>query len=177
MMFGIQIPPQHWITSGKCATCGVKSERQCRKCIEGLDVDGNHSPTFYCSEACETKDSSTHQASCLNANCREQLYRVGYIAQDVFLAVNETAFTDDVDTVRVQGGKLRVKIHDHEENQLLFDFPIDKFENDEDRRKMLTWNQCNGAVFRMGELIGNGLKCELLVNPNYLSVLTLSSDM
>jgi hypothetical protein len=56
--------------TAKCANCAGPANHRCRQCIDGVDMFGKASPTFYCSAACEHKHLPTHRR--VQTLCRSQ---------------------------------------------------------------------------------------------------------
>ena len=138
---------------GTCAVCGQSAKLRCSRCTEGLNVDGEPSPTYYCINTCQKADWSKHKITRKSANARKQLYRGGKLVQKVFYAYREAAFDLKIKDIKAKGDKLHIydDKFDWKEDPL-FPFPNDLVMNEKDKAAIVMNMACTDAVAYMHEL-------------------------
>jgi hypothetical protein len=67
--------------SDKCANCAGPANHCCARCVDGVDLHGKKTPTFYCSTACKHIHWITHGIECGLSIDRGQLYKIGSLLQ------------------------------------------------------------------------------------------------
>ncbi|KAF2485490.1 hypothetical protein BDY17DRAFT_104693 [Neohortaea acidophila] len=140
--------------TSQCAVCKVPTSKHCKRCAEGVDVDGALAQTFYCSITCQTADFPTHKAVCRSANDRKQLYRGGELLQKVFYAFREVAFDLEICDIKKTGND----IHFYDpatglKKGPLFPFPNNDSLTTDDKHAILTFSACGDGLAYMHELI------------------------
>ena len=150
-----------------CSVCGKACSKFCAGCKEGVDSDGDTTPTFYCGDACQRADWGTHQKQCRQANARKQLYRGAELFKTILLSTVKDAFARDIYQVDDQAGKL----HIHERVNLFggptfFQFPDTLVASQDHKDAILTYCNCLFASAVMAPLISKAFASKSTVWPS-----------
>ena len=71
-------------TAISCAVCGKEAPYRWQHCLEGVDVNGQLTPTNYCGRDCQAVHWKDHKSACRAFNDRKVLYRAGTLIQRAF---------------------------------------------------------------------------------------------
>ena len=147
----IMAPP---VSVKPCAKCGKEAMQHCEACAGGIDALGMIvEKKMYCSDACQQSAWKNHKQSCKKFSARKQIYRAGELVQDAFLGYREKAFDLKIIKVEKKGEDLYVYEGPYGLAELLLPFPIDKIDNDEDKKMLLAWYSCSDVVGYMHKLV------------------------
>ncbi|KAK3691780.1 hypothetical protein LTR37_018438 [Vermiconidia calcicola] len=146
-------------TVGKCCVCTKETSQRCGKCSEGVDADGNESPTYYCSNECQKSDFGQHKTVCRYANARKQMYRGAALLQNVFYMFCRTMFVYSITDVEHKHDELHIHVPFFASAPgPLYAFPDNLVRTDDDRKAILTYGSCRNAVGYMHELAKHSFK-------------------
>jgi hypothetical protein len=121
----------------QCAKCVARATQLCGRRAEGVDHDGDPSPTWYCSRECQADHRDSHKIQCKLAIDRRQLFQIGALVQHAFYASTKVLWYDEILEVR----------------------KIDPFEDDSAQVYLCRRNVRDGPdfpVFPVGALTANG---------------------
>jgi len=148
-----------------CVVCNKDTDNTCAECTEGLDIDLQPAPTYYCGRSCRRADTKKHKTLCKLANDRKVLRDAAILLHNIFKAIRLHAF--DVKIVQVAIDKAEVegeidKLHlyegKYEKGETIVDFPEGLSLSHEDRQALLTWCACSDALFTMSKMVESALK-------------------
>jgi hypothetical protein len=145
--------------AGSCQTCGATTSTRCSACSEGVDIEGNASPTYYCSAACQKTSYKKHKAACRDSNIRKQLYRGAQFVQDVFYAFREMTFTFKITKIE----KAVDTLHMYQTRTGIADIPIFPFPDHlvpetRDKQALLAYLSCTESLSSLTGLVRKALE-------------------
>lgn len=143
----------------RCAECDKPASFRCSRCQEDLDTQGEPSPTFYCGKTWQESNWKIHKTVCKHANYRKQLYRAGTLVQNAFHSTHQESFDSKVAKIVKQSERPQAS-HGKSDNEesFLVCFTETMFENEQQKRLLLSWYSCNEAVARMSKLVTAALE-------------------
>ncbi|KAK3673966.1 hypothetical protein LTR78_006168 [Recurvomyces mirabilis] len=138
-----------------CSRCGRASAVNCEKCAEGLEQNGEPSQILYCGRQCLEADKKAHASDCGLRIDRLQLFRAGKLVQDAFLQSREQPFDLCIESVKKNGHRLIMKEPKvyKKNGPIYFEFPNEMFDNERDKKAMLTWMTCSDGLAQMFNLL------------------------
>jgi len=84
---GLTSPTTQKEVNDSCANCAGSASYRCVGCVDGVDVNGQVSSTFYCGQECQRQHWDTvHKRQCRLSIDRRQLHRIGSFLQWAFYA-------------------------------------------------------------------------------------------
>lgn len=127
----------------KCAHCAGPANHRCKHCIDGVDVYGKASPTFYCSATCQHNHWPTHHIECRLSVDRGQLYRIGSLLQWAFYGGRKVTWRADIERVKniegSSGPKLVVWCNRNQDPAHFAGFPEATFDDERDKQAVLAY--------------------------------------
>ena len=143
-------------TVSECAKCKKPATKRCLRCIEGVDIDGELAPTYYCSKECQTADWTKHKVECRSANDRKQLFRAGVLLEEIYLTYLHVAFALRISDIVMEGESIH--IYSPPEDSFKYEGPFVPFPehlvtDDVVKNAVLTFQTCNASLAFMHELI------------------------
>lgn len=155
------------IQENTCAACGKASTTRCAGCIEGIDQQGQLSPTYYCSKDCQRAHWSQHKAECKLANAHKVLYRGGELVQEMFYKYRERFFDLNISKVRHNPDTGTVGVYEGERvrDEILIPFPTHLFTDDRDKQAALAWSACEFGVGYLSNQVKQAIKGESSDSP------------
>jgi hypothetical protein len=163
-------PTTEEVTTYKCAICAGPANHRCGRCVEGVDMNGKKSPTYYCGQECQREHWDAHKIECGSSIDRNQLYRIGSILQWAFYRGREVTWHQSVQRVMKidhTGGnndpKMLVWCSKDQRGAHFAKFHEELFSEEREKQAVLA-HEAPGAlvVSILMMLLGEGLYCPIL---------------
>lgn len=143
-------------SSHACAHCHKHATQICKGCKDA--PDGNTITgaitVWYCGAECQQKDWSTHKPLCKKAQLRQNIYRAGGIAQEVFYIFSRITNMLAIDRIDKAGETWFLHFpKKYEGKSQLIPFPPPCARSEDEKKALLSHQKCNtGLSFLHGLL-------------------------
>jgi hypothetical protein len=127
----------------KCANCAGPANHCCARCIDGVDLHGKKTPTFYCSTACKHIHWITHRIECGLSIDRGQLYKIGSLLQWAFYGARKVTWHAGIERVKniegSDGANMVVWCNRNQDSAHYARFPDATFDEEREKQAVLAY--------------------------------------